>query len=58
MRSGIIILIILSFFSCKDSSQDNKNEDKAENWALLPFEKSDEVNPILTPDPTPNFFAR
>ena len=29
MRFGIIILIILSFFSCKDSSQDNKNEDKA-----------------------------
>ena len=57
MRSGIIILIILSFFSCKDSSQDNKNENKAENWALLRFVKSDEVNPILTPDPTPEFFC-
>ena len=57
MRSGIIILIILSFFSCKDSSKDSKNEDKAENWALLRFVKSDEVNPILTPDPTPEFFC-
>jgi predicted GH43/DUF377 family glycosyl hydrolase len=56
MRSGIIILIILSFFSCKNSSQD-KNENKPGNWALLSFVKSDEVNPILTPDSTTEFFC-
>ena len=56
MRSGIIILIILCFFSCKNSSQD-KAGDKTENWALLPFVKSDEVNPILAPDSTTEFFC-
>src|SRR5262249_5169010 len=32
---------------------DNKNE----SWALLPFIKADEVNPILIPDPTTTFFC-
>ena len=57
MRFSIVILIILSFFSCKNSSQDNKNEEKPGNWALLSFVKSGEVNPILTPDPTTEFFC-
>ena len=57
MRSVIIILIILSFFSCKNSSQGNKNDDKPGNWALLPFVKSDEVNPVLAPDPITEFFC-
>ncbi len=56
MRSGILILIILCFFSCKNSSQDKAGY-KTENWALLPFVKSDEVNPILAPDSTTEFFC-
>ena len=57
MRSSIIILIILCFFSCKNSSQDKNMVSKTENWALLPFVKSDEVNPILAPDSTTEFFC-
>jgi len=57
MRSGIIILMTCSFFSCKNSSLHNKNEDTSENWALLHFAKADEVNPILVPDSTTEFFC-
>ena len=57
MRSGIVILIILSFFSCKNSSRDNKAEEKTQDWALLQFIKADEVNPILVPHPTTEFFC-
>src|SRR6476620_9403192 len=56
MRSGILILISLCLFSCKNSSED-KAGGKTENWALLPFVKSDEVNPILAPDSTTEFFC-
>jgi len=57
MRSGIIILITCSFFSCRNSSRDKKNEDPAESWALLQFAKADDVNPILVPDSTTEFFC-
>lgn len=57
MRPGIAILILLCFFSCKDPSKDNKNENKPENWALLQFVKADDVNPILIPDSTTEFFC-
>jgi predicted GH43/DUF377 family glycosyl hydrolase len=46
-----------SFFSCKNSSRHNKNEDTSESWALLHFAKADDVNPILVPDSTTEFFC-
>lgn len=56
MRFGAVALI-LTFISCKNSLQDKKPQDRSENWALLAFVKSDEVNPILTPDSTTEFFC-
>ena len=56
MRLGIVILILV-FLSCKDSSRDNKTDTKANNWALLHFVKADSVNPILVPDSTKEFFC-
>jgi len=56
MRIGTVVLF-LSFFSCKNSSKDHKAENETANWALLPFVKADEVNPILTPDSTTEFFC-
>src|SRR5436190_1786088 len=55
MRFTLIILLIAINFSCKNSSQANKSENnpnsyRDESWALLPFIKADEVNPILIPD--------
>ena len=52
----VIVVLILSFFSCKNSSKDHRSEDN-ENWALLPFVKADEVNPVLVPDSTVEFFC-
>jgi len=57
MRLIIFILFIAMSFCCKNSSQKNKDENKNDPWALLPFTKADEVNPILTPDPVPGFFC-
>jgi predicted GH43/DUF377 family glycosyl hydrolase len=44
-------------FSCKNSSQDKKREEKSQDWGLLQFVKADEVNPILAPDSTAEFFC-
>ncbi len=57
MRFNIFILITLGFFSCKNSSQDNKSEERTLDWALLQFIKADEVNPVLVPDSTTEFFC-
>src|SRR5438552_1943099 len=62
MRFTLIILLIAINFSCKNSSQANKSENnpdsyRDESWALLPFIKADEVNPILIPDSTKEFYC-
>src|ERR1041385_5873202 len=64
MRFTLIILIIAINFFCKNSSKANKSENnpdadshRDESWALLPFIKADEVNPILIPDSTAEFFC-
>ncbi|MFI5185505.1 MAG: glycoside hydrolase family 130 protein [Chitinophagales bacterium] len=62
MRLAIVVLSALSFFSCKNSSQkniaeENRNTSPNEPWALLPFTKEDEVNPVLSPDSTTEFFC-
>jgi len=56
VRFGIVVLF-LSFFSCKNSSKEQKAENETANWALLPFEKADDVNPVLAPDSTTEFFC-
>jgi predicted GH43/DUF377 family glycosyl hydrolase len=57
MRFVIFVLIIIAGFSCKNSTQKNAVEKKNEDWALLPFIKEDNVNPILVPDSTTEFFC-
>lgn len=53
-QQSIVFLILIGiFFSCKNSSTKNSgivNETvAANNWALLPFNKADEANPVLLP---------
>ncbi len=57
MRFVSFILIIVASFSCKDSPQKNRAENKNESWAILPFIKADSVNPILGPDSTTEFYC-
>ncbi|HKC35691.1 MAG TPA: glycoside hydrolase family 130 protein [Chitinophagaceae bacterium] len=50
----ILHLIVVAFFaSCKPSTDKSKEV----NWALLPFEKADEVNPVLLPDTSSTFLC-
>lgn len=50
----IIYLVLISVFgSCNNSAEENKVDD----WALLPFAKADEVNPILLLDTNSTFFC-
>lgn len=44
MRFLLLLLLFFPILSCNDSSQRNKD------WALLPFNKIDEVNPVMIPD--------
>ncbi len=54
MRSLFLILIFF-VFSCNNSSPEKKEINETKSWALLPFVKADEVNPILVPDTTAIF---
>ncbi|HEU5167972.1 MAG TPA: glycoside hydrolase family 130 protein [Chitinophagaceae bacterium] len=50
----ILHLIILAIFaSCKPAEDKSKDVD----WALLPFAKADEVNPVLLPDTNSTFLC-
>lgn len=58
MKYISILLATIVFVCCK--SADDKNEStagqsKEYSWALLPFQKADDVNPILLPDTTTIF---
>ena len=53
MKLIIQILIIAVFVSCKPTEDQNEKV----SWALLPFEKADEVNPILSHDTTSKFLC-
>src|SRR5678816_2644101 len=57
MRFTIAILIVLCFVSCNNPTQDNKAQEKNQEWGLLQFVKADEANPILIPDSTTEFFC-
>jgi predicted GH43/DUF377 family glycosyl hydrolase len=56
MRFSNAAVIAIFLFSCKDASDDKKT-DQSQDWALLQFVKADEVNPILVPDSTTEFFC-
>ncbi len=55
MRILISILLIAGIASCKNSTSSKKPQADEENWTLVPFTKSDEVNPVLVPDSTTIF---
>ena len=46
MKYFFLLLVIAFLVSCKPSADQSKDY----SWALLPFTKADEVNPILLPD--------
>src|SRR4026208_827411 len=53
MKYISFLLAIVFFLSCKPASEKNKESEdisKQYSWALLPFTKADEVNPILLAD--------
>jgi predicted GH43/DUF377 family glycosyl hydrolase len=56
MRFPLFILFPMLISSCNDSAE-NKRPAKEADWALLPFSKVDDVNPILSPDSTTEFFC-
>src|SRR6186997_266166 len=47
------LFIIALFVSCKPSADQSKEY----KWALLPFTKADDVNPVLLPDTTSTFLC-
>lgn len=62
MRVTTLIAFAVSILSCKNSSQKkhveyNPVSVEVKSWALLPFIKADEVNPILEPDSATQFFC-
>jgi len=53
MKYISILLTIVFFVNCNPAADHGKDPDelsKSYPWALLPFEKADEANPILLPD--------
>jgi len=53
MKIILSVIVIAVFVSCKPS-EEKSNE---VTWALLPFEKADQVNPILSLDTTSKFLC-
>jgi len=53
MKIILQLIVIAVFVSCKPSADQSKDY----NWALLPFAKADEVNPILSLDTTSKFLC-
>lgn len=53
MKILFYLLVIAFFGSCKPTADQSKDH----NWALLPFEKADEVNPVLVPDTNSTFLC-
>ena len=55
MRSFLTALCIVSLVACNNQPPSEKKETETASWVFGPFTKSDEVNPVLLPDPTPVF---
>jgi hypothetical protein len=56
MRLLLYAFIASFIFGCNNSTPAKKDDVKEENdWTLLPFSKTDEVNPVLVPDSTAVF---
>ncbi len=55
MRLSFYITTLLLFASCTNSTSGKIESKESKDWALLPFVKADEVNPILVPDTNATF---
>lgn len=53
MKSISILITIVILAACKPEPDQSKDY----RWALLPFEKADEVNPVLLPDTNSTFYC-
>ncbi|HET9432760.1 MAG TPA: hypothetical protein VFO37_03335, partial [Chitinophagaceae bacterium] len=53
MKSIRLLLAVAVFAGCKPGADQSKDY----TWALLPFEKADEANPILLPDTNTTFLC-
>jgi len=56
MRFSVFILFLLLISSCNNSAE-NKKPAQEVDWAMAPFSKVDEANPIMSPDSTTEFFC-
>jgi beta-1,2-mannosidase len=55
MRLLPAFIIIITLFSCNSPAPAKGDIKENKDWALLPFVKADDVNPILIPDTTATF---
>jgi len=53
MKFLLYLLLVAILISCKPTADQSKDY----NWALLPFTKADDVNPILLPDTNSKFYC-
>ena len=53
MKYILHLLVIAFLLSCKPPTDQSKDHD----WALLPFTKADDVNPVLVPDTNSTFLC-
>ena len=59
MKYISFLLVTTFLIGCKADADNDKDADESKDykWALLPFTKADEVNPILLPDINATFFC-
>lgn len=60
MKYISILLVTIVFAGCNSADEKTKttvDQSKEYSWALLPFQKADEVNPILLPDTNATFYC-
>jgi len=53
MKFILHLIIVAVFIGCKPATEKSKEA----GWALLPFEKADEANPVLLPDTNSTFLC-
>jgi len=53
MKILFYLLVVAFLVSCKPTADQSKDY----NWALIPFIKADDVNPVLLPDTNSTFLC-
>jgi len=49
------LLLLLLSAACEGEPNTEETQEAAKDWTLLPFEKVDSLNPVMTPDPSLTF---